>query len=172
MNLIYNTLETRGVDLCVLTETHWTFAKNRTEIHDPHWKLLRLDFLDTTGSDRPLHTLQRGGISLLVNTGITTEIECIRQHDGPLTVGQWRITSPSWLHNLIITASGVYRSPSGKNSAGVKTLNLDKQMKVIQDYMTPPPLHKNKKHNAHFMAGDFNAKTACTESIRPETQRF
>ncbi len=96
----------------------------------------------------------------MVNTGLHTTIDIPKNKDGALTMCQWRITSASWQHTLIIT--GVYRSPSTKD-----TLPLEDQMGTLQHFMTAPTPHKNGKHDAQFILGDLNAKTELTESILP-----
>ena len=86
MPLIYQSLERRSVDICVLTETKWTFATGDWLTQDSAWEAHRVDFLGGYFSSRALNTLKRGGVSLLVNKNLEAQVYLIDKMEGPLNI--------------------------------------------------------------------------------------
>ncbi len=149
--MIFHALEKRAVDICVLTETHWSFATGDWFLRDEAWLTSRVNFNNKSYSAEPLNKLQRGCVCLLVNRGLNATITTLRHQDGPLTLAQWRITCSEWDHNLVVT--GVYRSPNTTDTAP-----LDTQFTQIEAYMCQPKAHPNQKYDVLLAMGDFNAK--------------
>jgi hypothetical protein len=153
---IYNALEEHCIDVCILTETKWTFVTGDGHVLDKRWRAARVDF-DSVEMDRAnIPSLQRGGLCLLVRSSLQAEAFLLQKREGPLNMAQWRLMSPKWTSNIVL--SGVYRSPSDNTTAVVED-----QMRIIEAYMDTPRLDMNRKRDILLMAGDLNAKTGAVD---------
>jgi hypothetical protein len=132
--LILHSLDQHAIDICLLTETKWTYATSDWFIDDSLWEAYRVDFLDTSITQVPLNKLRRGGLCLLVNKGIQARVQLLdhSKQDGPLTTTQWRISTGAWEYNLVL--AGVYRSPNTTDTAPLKD-----QFETIERQMMPVP---------------------------------
>jgi hypothetical protein len=104
--LIFDALERRSVDICVLNETKWTFETGDWFIRDEHCQVHRMDFNNQPYSELPTAKRRRGGLALLLNAGLQAQVSLIDYKEGPLNIARWRIFVPNWEHNLLVT--GIY----------------------------------------------------------------
>ncbi len=86
--LILHALDQHAINICLLTETKWTYATSDWFINDSLWEAYRVDFLDTSITQLPLNKLRRGGLCLLVNKGLQARVQLLDKQDGQLTTAR------------------------------------------------------------------------------------
>ena len=143
-------LNLQGVDVCVLTETHWTPASPLWFLPQSGWTCLHTDYAPPDADIDDLALVQRGGVCVLTrtSTGIQPTLAATSR-TGHLTMATWILSHPSW--GKTITLTGLYRSPGHSPPP----LVIQQDLIHCSAHMLPPSLS-----TVHILTGDFNAHTA------------